>query len=270
MLAFVVLAITVLAAIFAPWLAPYAPTDQTLTMRLTPPSWAEGGSADYLLGTDGLGRDILSRMIFGARVSLLVGLAAVLVQGVTGVTLGLIAGYFGGWVDKLIMRIADVQLAIPFMVLAIAVMAVLGGGLRNVIIVLGITGWVTFGRVVRSQVLSLKQTEFVESARATGASTARILVVHILPNLVTSVLVMATLQVARMIIAEAALSYLGLGVQPPTPTWGGMVSDGRNWISRAWWISTLPGIAILGTVLSINVLGDFIVDWLDPTTRRSA
>lgn len=268
--AIVVLVSVVLSGVFAPVLAPYGADDQDLSKRLTPPVWAEGGSRQYILGTDGLGRDILSRMIYGARISLIVGLAAVLIQGTIGVGLGLVAGYSGRWVDAVIMRVADIQLAIPFMVLAIAVMAVLGGGLRNVVLVLGITGWVSYGRVVRSEVLSIREMDFVESARATGASDLRIILKHILPNVVTSVLVISTLQVARMIIAEAALSYLGLGVQPPNPTWGGMVADGRNWITRAWWISTLPGAAIFVTVLSINILGDSIIDHLDPTLRRSS
>jgi peptide/nickel transport system permease protein len=206
-------------------------------------------------------------MIHGARISLLVGLAAVAVQGSVGAFLGLLAGYFGGRVDVAISRVTEVQLAIPFYVLAIAVMSVLGPGLRNVILVLGVTGWVIYGRVVRSEVLSVREQVYVEATRALGSSNARILFRHVLPNVTSSLLVISTLEVARMIIAEASLSYLGLGVLPPTPTWGGMVSEGRNWVTTSWWVSTLPGVAIFVTVLGVNVVGDFLRDVLDPTLR---
>ena len=193
---------------------------------------------------------------------------AVAVQGVIGVTVGLTTGYYGGRFDAVVMRLADIQLAVPLFVLAIAVMTVLGPGLRNVVLVLGVTGWVLYGRVVRSEVLSIREREYVEAARALGGSGPRILAKHVLPNVFSSFLVISTLEVARMIIAEASLSYLGLGVQPPTPTWGGMVADGRNWLMTSWWVSTLPGIAIFVTVLAVNVIGDFLRDWLDPTLRH--
>jgi peptide/nickel transport system permease protein len=257
-----------LCAVFAPALAPRDPDEQDLTARLLPPAWLAGGVAEYPLGTDALGRDLLSRIIFGARVSMLVGFAAVAVQAGVGCLLGLVSGYVGGRTDAVFMRIADVQLAIPFLVLAIAVMAVLGAGLRNVILVLGISGWVIYGRVIRSEVLTIRVNEYIEAARALGSGSARIMFRHILPNVVSSLLVISTLEVARMIIAEASLSYLGLGVLPPTPTWGGMVSDGRDWIMTSWWVSTLPGAAIFITVLSVNVVGDFLRDRFDPRLRN--
>ena len=257
-----------LCAFFAPRVAPRDPDEQDLTARLLPPSWQSGGTSDYLLGTDALGRDMLSRIIFGARISMIVGFAAVIVQAGVGCLLGLASGYYGGRLDSIFMRLADIQLAIPFLVLAIAVMAVLGAGLRNVILVLGISGWVIYGRVIRSEVLAIRSNEYVEATRALGSSGARIIFRHILPNVSSSLLVISTLEIARLIIAEASLSYLGLGVQPPTATWGGMVADGRNWIMTSWWISTLPGAAIFLTVLSVNVVGDFLRDLLDPRLRN--
>jgi len=256
-----------LCALLAPRLAPRDPDEQDLTARLLPPSWQAGGMPDYLLGTDALGRDMLSRIVYGARISMIVGFAAVTVQAGVGCMLGLASGYYGGRLDALFMRIADIQLAVPFLVLAIAVMAVLGAGLRNVILVLGISGWVIYGRVIRSEVLAIRVNEYVEATRALGSSSARIMFRHILPNVSSSLLVISTLEIARLIIAEASLSYLGLGVQPPTATWGGMVADGRNWIMTSWWVSTLPGAAIFLTVLSVNVVGDFLRDLLDPRLR---
>ena len=256
-----------LCALLAPRLAPRDPDEQDLTARLLPPSWQAGGMPGYLLGTDALGRDMLSRIVYGARISMIVGFAAVTVQAGVGCMLGLASGYYGGRLDALFMRIADIQLAVPFLVLAIAVMAVLGAGLRNVILVLGISGWVIYGRVIRSEVLAIRVNEYVEATRALGSSSARIMFRHILPNVSSSLLVISTLEIARLIIAEASLSYLGLGVQPPTATWGGMVADGRNWIMTSWWVSTLPGAAIFLTVLSVNVVGDFLRDLLDPRLR---
>jgi len=262
-----ILSTVLLCAVFAPILAPNDPSNQDLEARLVPPMWAPEGTARHILGTDALGRDLLSRIIYGSRISLIVGFAAVAVQGTMGGVLGLLSGYLGGRIDAMIMRIADIQLAVPFFVLAIAVMSVLGPGLRNMIIVLGVSGWVIYSRVVRSQVLSVRELDFVEAAQALGGSYRHIIVRHVLPNVLSSFLVISTLEVARMIISEASLSYLGLGVQPPTPTWGGMVADGRNWVMTSWWVSTLPGIAIFATVLSVNVVGDFLRDWLDPTLR---
>jgi peptide/nickel transport system permease protein len=264
----IILIAVFISALLAPVLAPHDPVEQDLEARLVPPFWAADGNALHLLGTDALGRDLLSRIIYGSRVSLFVGFMAVAVQGAIGVVVGLTTGYYGGRLDAVVMRLADIQLAVPFFVLAIAVMTVLGPGLRNVVLVLGITGWILYGRVVRSEALSVRERDYVEAARALGGSGPRILLKHVLPNVFSSFLVISTLEIARMIIAEASLSYLGLGVQPPTPTWGGMVADGRNWLMTSWWVSTLPGVAIFATVLAVNVIGDFLRDWLDPTLRH--
>ncbi|MBI4277934.1 MAG: ABC transporter permease, partial [Armatimonadetes bacterium] len=254
---------TVVAALLAPVIAPHAPSAQDITRRLQPPSWM-GGPPRFFLGTDLLGRDVLSRVIFGVRVSMLVGVCAVLVSGTIGVLLGLAAGYFGGWVDAAVMRVGDVQLGIPFLVLAIALVAVVGPGLLNIIAVLGVTGWVMYGRIVRAEVLSVREKEFVEAARATGSPDYKIIHRHILPNVAASIIVVATLEVPRMIVAEASLSFLGLGVQPPTPTWGGMVADGRDYVATGWWLAAFPGLAVIVTVLGINLLGDWLRDVLDP------
>ena len=267
LLGLLVVLLVVFGALFAPLLAPHDPTEQDLSKRLLPPSWQEGGETSFVLGCDPLGRDILSRIIYGARISLIVGLLAVLVRGTGGVLLGLLSGYYGGWIESLLMRLGDVQLALPFLVLALAIMSVLGPGLRNVIGVLGITGWIFYARVVRSEVLSLREREFVQAARLVGARNLRILVRHILPNVSASVIVIATLDIAQMIILEASLSYLGMGVQPPTPSWGGMVAAGRDYLSTQWWVSTFPGLAIFITVMAINLVGDWLRDVLDPTTR---
>jgi len=227
------------------------------------------GSPDFVLGTDSLGRDVLSRLLFGARISLIVGLCAVAVQGSIGTLLGLLAGYFQGAADVAIMRLADVQLSIPPLVLAIGVIAVLGPSLVNVILILGITGWPYYGRLVRGEVLSVRERDFVLSARAVGCPARLILWRHILPNVSTSLIVAATFAVPLMIVQEAALSFLGLGVPPSIPTWGAMVADGRDFLSTAWWIATLPGLAIFVTVVGINLLGDCLRDALDPHTRRT-
>ncbi|MGQ0571001.1 MAG: ABC transporter permease [Armatimonadota bacterium] len=260
-----ILAVIVLAAVLAPYVAPHDPLDQRILDRLQPPVFA-GGSSQYLLGTDAVGRDVLSRIIFGSRVSLAVGLSAAIIGGVLGLTLGLISGYHGATADMIIMRVADLQLAIPFLVLAIAIITVLQPGLLSIVLVLGLSSWVTYARVARGQVLSTRHRDFVEAARALGGSEARVLLRHMLPNIIAPVIVVATLEVGRMILAEAALSFLGLGVQPPAPTWGGITADGRDYLGTAWWISTLPGIAILLTVMAINFFGDWLRDVLDPTT----
>lgn len=254
----------VLAAALAPHLAPYGPLEQRILDRLKPPVFA-GGTSQYPLGTDPVGRDVLSRIIFGSRVSLAVGLSAVLIGGSLGLTLGLISGHYGSTADMVIMRVADLQLAIPFLVLAIAIITVLKPGLLSIVLVLGLSSWVTYARVARGQVLSVGRRDFVEAARALGGSEARVLLRHVLPNVIAPVIVVATLEVGRMILAEAALSFLGLGIQPPAPTWGGITADGRDYLGTAWWISTLPGIAILLTVMAINFVGDWLRDVLDPT-----
>jgi len=260
-----ILILVIIFALFAPFLAPHDPSLQSLSLRLKPPVWLEGSVEGYPLGTDALGRDLLSRIIFGSRVSLIVGIAAVFVQGTIGVLVGLVAGYYGGRVDSIIMRISDIQQTIPFLILAIAVTAILDASLTNVIIVLGITGWVTYGRIVRGQVLSLREREFVEAARALGSSNGRIIFRHILPNVVGAVTVVSTLTISTMILAEASLSFLGFGVPPSIITWGGMVTAGRDYLANGWWVSVIPGIAIFATVLSINVLGDWLREAIDPT-----
>ena len=238
-----------------------------ITQRLLPPVWMGGGTKEHLLGTDHLGRDMLVRLLYAGRVSLLVGLSAVLISGSVGVVTGLIAGYAGGRVEATIMRLVDMQLAIPFLALAILVAAVVGPGVRNVIIVLGISGWVLYARVVRASVLVARNYEYVMAARAIGATTFRILVRTILPNVFAPALVIGTFSVSQMIITESSLSFLGLGVPPATATWGAMLSDARDYLEVAWWIPTFPGLAITLVVLNVNLIGDWLRDRLDPRLR---
>lgn len=263
----VVLAVVVLSAIFAPWLAPQDPLDQATARRFRPPAWEERSLPGYVLGTDQQGRDVLSRIIYGSRISVIVGITAVVISVLIGVTLGLLAGYYPGVVGDIIGRLADIQLAFPTILLALVLVAVVGPSLLNVILILGVVGWVVYARVVRGRVLTIERMEFVQAARALGATDRRIIVRHILPNVLTPVIVLATLELATVIIAEASLSFLGVGVQPPTPTWGNMLADGREYVQRAWWLSTFPGLAILLTVLSVNLLGDWLRDTLDPRFR---
>jgi peptide/nickel transport system permease protein len=255
------------AAVLAPQLAPWDPGRQMLLKRLKPPMWQERGLREHPLGTDHLGRDILSRILYGGRISLGVGLTAVTLSAVIGVTLGLLAGFFGGRADAFIMRIVDVFLAIPYILLAMGVVFALGPSLLNVILVMGVTRWVQFARIVRADVLSIREREFVAGARARGNRSLRLLLHHVLPNALTPIIVVATLELAFMIIYESALSFLGLGVQPPTPTWGWMLADGRNYIATAWWLATFPGLAIMLTVLAVNLLGDWLRDTLDPRLK---
>jgi peptide/nickel transport system permease protein len=259
--AVVVILLVALGAAGADVVSPFSPTAQNLRDRLQPPG------ASHLLGTDNLGRDILSRTIYGSRVSLVVGVSAALLAGSIGVTLGLVAAYVGGWCDIVCSRIADIQQAIPFLILAIAVAVIVGPSLTNVIVVLAVTAWVNYFRVVRAEVLSVRESLLVDAARTIGASAPRIVLRHVLPNVSASMIVIASLMVANMIIFEASLSFLGLGVPPPTPTWGRMVFDGVQYIDSAWWLSLFPGLAILVTVLAINVLGDWLRDALDPRLR---
>jgi peptide/nickel transport system permease protein len=257
------LSLMLLAALLAPWLAPYDPLAQQLSRRLEPPVFA-GGSAVYLLGSDPNGRDILSRLLFGAQISLSIGVLSMLLAGTVGVTLGLLSGYFGGRVDDVIMRLADVQLTFPVILLAITIVSIVGRNVATIVAVLGLTGWVVYARTVRGSVLSLRERDFVNAARCLGAGHGRIIVRHILPNTVAPILVVATVQVATMIVLESGLSFFGLGIQPPTPTWGGMLAEGRDYLSNAWWVSTMPGLAIMLTVLGINLLGDGLRDVFDP------
>jgi ABC-type dipeptide/oligopeptide/nickel transport system permease subunit len=260
----VILLTVLVGAVFAESFAPHEPNRQRLIARFKPPFWAEGGSMIYPLGTDNVGRDIWSRIIHGSRISLIVGVCAVGVSMLIGVTLGLTSGFWGGRVDAVIMALVDIMLAFPQLILAFAMVAVLGPGIGNIILVLGITGWERYARVVRAEVLALREREFVQAARAVGVSNLKIAFGHIMPNTFSSVIVMATLQTAQAILAEAALSFLGLGTGRTYPSWGQMISLGRDYISIAWWLSTFPGLAILLTVLAINLVGDRIRDVLDP------
>jgi len=262
-----VLAVMAGAALLAPQIAPWDPARQMLVKRLRPPAWEARGLREHPLGTDHLGRDILSRIVYGGRISLGVGLSAVTLSALIGVTLGLLAGFHGGRVDAVIMRIADVFLSIPYILLAMGVVFALGPSLFNVILVMAVTRWVQFARIVRADVLSIREREFVSGARARGNRSLRLLLRHVLPNALTPIIVVATLELAFMIIYESALSFLGLGVQPPTPTWGWMLADGRNYIATAWWLATFPGLAIMLTVLAVNLLGDWLRDTLDPRLK---
>jgi len=263
-----VIAAVVVVAAFAPALSPSDPVKNRLLDRLTPPMWAAGGSARYPLGTDTLGRDVLSRLLHGARISLLVGLAAVLIAGAVGVALGLVAGYRGGWPDDLLMRAGDIQLAFPVLLLGVAVISVLGASLTNMVLVLGASGWVTYARIARGETLSLKEREFVAAARALGAPAPNVVTRHLLPNVLPPIMVVATFSVARTIIAEASLSFLGLGLPPPAPSWGAMLDEGRNYITTGWWLALFPGLAILLLVLAINLCGDWLRDALDPRMEK--
>ena len=264
----IVFLLVVLAAVTAAWIAPNDPYGIRLVQRLKPPGYVNASGVTFWLGTDTLGRDVLSRVIYGARVSLIVGLSAVLISGTIGLLLGLASGFFGGLIDDVIMRIADIQLSFPTILLALAIMAVLGSGLDKLILVLGLTGWVQYGRIVRGQVLSIKEEEFVLAARATGEKRWRILFQHILPNIWSPIIVIASFSVASNIVAEASLSFLGVGVPPSIPSWGTMLADGRQYIGVAEWLTIPPGVAISLTVLSINILGDWLRDYLDPRLKN--
>ncbi|WP_425283913.1 ABC transporter permease [Lentibacillus halodurans] len=256
-----------LVAVFAPALAMHDPAETDAVNRLLPPFWLDGGSTEYLLGTDNLGRDVLSRIIYGSRVSLLVGISAVLLAGLIGIIFGLIAGYYGKTWDFIIMRTVDSFLAIPNILFMLIILAVLGPSLVTLILVLGGTTWVVYARMVRSETLSVKERDYVRSARAIGAKNFRIIVKYVLPNVISSFIVIATLNVASTIILEASLSFLGLGIQPPDVSWGLMLSDGREYIATSWWVATFPGLAITLTVLGVIFLGDWLRDVLDPKIK---
>ncbi|WP_221567235.1 ABC transporter permease [Alkalihalobacillus sp. TS-13] len=254
-------------AVFADVIAPYNPAETDVVNRLLPPFWAEGGNPEYILGTDNLGRDILSRIIVGSRVSLLVGISAVVLAGAIGLLLGLLAGFYGKWIDTVIMRTVDSFLAIPNILFMLIVLAVVGPSLMTMIFALGGTTWVVYARMVRGETLSVKERDYVRSARAVGAKDVRIIWQYILPNIVSSFIVIATLNVATTIILESSLSFLGLGIQPPDVSWGLMLSDGREYLATSWWVATFPGIAITITVLGIIFLGDWLRDVLDPKMK---
>jgi peptide/nickel transport system permease protein len=261
------LAVIVALALLAPLLPISDPVRISLTGRMNAPS-VIGAHTPFLFGSDQLGRDLLSRVLYGARVTLLIVGVAVLISGIVGVAFGLISGFFGGWVDRILMRIVDLQLAFPLMLLALTVISVMGTSLVNLIAVLALAGWVRFARIVRAEVMTLKNREFVLTARAAGASNLRIMLRHILPGVIAPVLIIGTLELARMILLESSLSFLGLGTQPPDPSWGRMLADGRSYLSNAWWISAVPGTAIILTVLSVNLVGDYLTDLFSPRRGR--
>ncbi len=258
----------IFCALSASWLAPHDPVKTDLSARLSPPFFQKGGSSDHLLGTDHIGRDVLSRIIYGARISLAVGFISTFVGFLIGSILGLLSGYFGGNTDSVITKLMDIQLSFPFILFAIFVVGVMGPNLMNVILICGITRWVMFARVVRGEVLSVREKEFIEAARGIGCSTPRILLRHIFPNIFSSVLVLATLNIGTIIVLESTLSFLGLGIQPPTPSWGSMLNDGKSYMVQAWWITALPGLAIMGVVLSANMIGDYLSDVVNPYAKQ--
>jgi len=251
----------------APWLAPQHPIRQSLRGRLSPPTLEGADGRSHLFGTDHLGRDVLSRVIYGSRVSLVIGFSAVVIGGLLGSALGMLAGFAGNRVDGVIMTVADAQLAFPFILLAIGIIAVLGPSFPTLIVVIGLSGWVSYARILRSQVLVLRSREFVEAIHALGGSVWRVVLRHVLPNVMSSIVVVATLELARSIVLEATLSFLGLGIQPPTPSWGGMIQEGRDYLDSAWWISTFPGIVLMLTSIVVSRTGDGLRDLLDPTLR---
>jgi peptide/nickel transport system permease protein len=264
----IILGLFVFTALFADLLTSYSPTAPSLAHRLLPPFWMEGGSLTYPLGTDLLGRDILTRIIYGARVSLTVACMTIFLAGFIGITLGLISGYYGGWMDAILMRIVDATISFPLILFAIILIVVIGAGLMNVVLAIAMLQWARYARVIRGEVLSLKERDFVAQARIAGCSAFRIIWVHLLPNVLNILVVLITVEIGRIIIIEASLSFLGAGIPPPAPAWGQMVASGRDYLTSAWWVSILPGIAILLTVLSFNLFGDWLRDTLDPKLRQ--
>ena len=259
----------VIPAALAPQVAPHDPLKGSLANRLKPPVWEERGSIEYPLGTDKLGRDILSRLIHGARVSLAVSLVAIIIGGAIGTALGLVSGYFGRWVDSVIMRLVDISLSLPTILLALVLVAAVGPSFSTVIIVLVVLLWARYARLVRAETLAIKERDFIARARVAGASHTRIMARYIFPNVVNSLIVLATLQVGYVILLESALSFLGAGLPRPIPAWGLMIADGRELIVTAWWVSMFPGLAIMLTVLALNLLGDWLRDHLDPRLRSA-
>jgi peptide/nickel transport system permease protein len=263
----VIIGALVLVAIFAPLIAPHDPTKGALSDRLTPPFWQEGGSSAHLLGTDLLGRDTLSRLIFGARTSLAVAVLAILVAGTAGSLLGAVAGYLGGWANTIIMRLVDLAFSFPAILLAMVLAVVVGPSFFNIIFVISLVLWAEYARMARGETLRVREMDYVALAQVAGVSKTRILMRHILPNIATSLIVLATLQVGIVIIMESSLSFLGVGVPPPTPDWGSMIAEGRSYVVTAWWLSMVPGVAIVATVLSFNLLGDTLTELLNPARQ---
>lgn len=258
----------ILIAVFAPWIAPHDPNETDLMRRLQPPAWMEGGDWSFVLGCDGLGRDLLSRIIHGSQVSIFVGAAVIVLATGVGIIAGLAAGYLRGWVDTVISRVVDVLLAFPYLLFAIGLMAMMGPGLENIILALAYKEWVIPCRLVRGETLALREVEYVEAARAVGAPSWYIMAREILPNILSPVIVVSTIRMAHVIILEASLSFLGIGVQPPTASWGSLVADGRSFIMDAWWISAFSGLAILALVLAINIASQGLRDAFDPRLQE--
>lgn len=259
-----ILLIAALCALLAPWIAPYDPTAISLLTRMQPPFWLEGGSLAHPLGTDNLGRDMLSRVIFGSRISLAVGVAAVIVGATIGSTIGIVAGYFGGWIDSLLSIVINAQLSFPFILLAIFLLATFGGGFWPVVFVLALGAWVNYARVVRGMVMSVKNQDYVHAAISVGVPTTRILRTTVLPNTLSPIVVVASFSMAQAILAEAALSFLGVGVDGSNPSWGVMLNDGRAYLQTAWWLTAMPGLAVALTVLGGNLSGDWLQDRFNP------
>lgn len=262
LIGFIIILIVLLCGIAGHWIAPFDPLATDFSKKLLPPM-----TDGHLLGTDQLGRDILSRLIAGTKISLIIGITTVIFAGLIGSIVGIISGYFRGWIDTVLMRIVDVQLSFPFILLVLVINAVIGTGLKNIIISLVIGGWVIFARVVRSEVLALREKEFILACVATGVRRWEIIVKHILPNLFTPIIILSSLQVATFIIAEASVSFLGFGVQPPQPAWGNMLNEGKDYIFNSWWLITFPGLAIVITALGVNLFGDWLRDVLDPELK---
>lgn len=265
--AIIILGAFVFVAAFPSWLTPYNPVEVSLTTRLQAPGWEAAGTQSPL-GTDTLGRDVLTRVFYGARISLLVALFALLLGGGLGLTIGIVSGYMGGKADAVLMRLTDAFMAIPALLLALVFVMTVGAGLSTVIMAISFTMWSRFTRIIRSEVLSLKERDFVKLAKVAGCSSPRIMFVHILPNVLNTFVVICTLQVSHCILTEASLSFLGAGVPPPTPTWGNMISEGRDYLGSAWWICVFPGLALTSVVFSFNILGDWLRDRLDPKLRQ--
>lgn len=264
---FIIVSFVVLLAIFGPVISPHDPSQTNLRSRFQPPGHIDANGSTFILGTDQLGRDILSRIITGSRVSVIVGVVAVIIAGTIGVLYGLIAGFYGGRLDNIMMRLVDALLSIPFIILVVAISGIMGAGLLTLILILGLTGWVTYARVIRGEVLKVREFEYVLAARAIGQRPIMVMLRHILPNVISTGIILAATQVGVTILAESSLSFLGLGVKPPEVTWGLMLADGRQYIGSAWWMTTYPGIAITITVLGVVFLGDWLRDVLDPNVR---
>jgi peptide/nickel transport system permease protein len=265
-----IITLLVTMAIFAQQIAPYDPTAGSLLDRLKPPFWQSGGSTEHLLGTDVLGRDTLSRLIFGARTSLAVAVIAILVAGTLGSALGIAAGYLGGWVDVIIMRVADLAFSFPTILLAMVLAVIFGASFAKIILVISLVLWAEYARMARGEALKIKSMDYVALARVAGVSPVRIMVRHVLPNVASSLIVLGTLQVGVVIILESSLSFLGVGMPPPTPDWGAMISEGRSYVVTAWWLALVPGVAILLTVLAFNLLGDALTELMNPSSHREA